>query len=81
MYYWWWKLLIFFFDLIDVHMQWVISLSLAFLLTYFLVINWFSQKLIFSLHNTDGETCLLDILDTAGQEEYSAMRDQVIIIW
>ena len=26
----------------------------------------------------DGETCLLDILDTAGQEEYSAMRDQVI---
>lgn len=26
---------------------------------------------------TDGETCLLDILDTAGQEEYSAMRDQV----
>jgi len=24
----------------------------------------------------DGEHCLLDILDTAGQEEYSAMRDQ-----
>jgi GTPase KRas protein len=24
----------------------------------------------------DDETCLLDILDTAGQEEYSAMRDQ-----
>lgn len=24
----------------------------------------------------DGENCLLDILDTAGQEEYSAMRDQ-----
>ncbi len=24
----------------------------------------------------DGETCLMDILDTAGQEEYSAMRDQ-----
>ena len=24
----------------------------------------------------DGETCRLDILDTAGQEEYSAMRDQ-----
>uniref|UniRef100_A0AC35TQ47 Small monomeric GTPase n=1 Tax=Rhabditophanes sp. KR3021 TaxID=114890 RepID=A0AC35TQ47_9BILA len=24
----------------------------------------------------DGNTCLLDILDTAGQEEYSAMRDQ-----
>lgn len=27
--------------------------------------------------NIDGtQTCLLDILDTAGQEEYSAMRDQ-----
>ena len=25
----------------------------------------------------DEEVCLLDILDTAGQEEYSAMRDQV----
>jgi len=24
----------------------------------------------------DNDTCLLDILDTAGQEEYSAMRDQ-----
>ena len=24
----------------------------------------------------DGESCLLDILDTAGQEEYSAMRNQ-----
>eukprot|EP01111_Echinosteliopsis_oligospora_P018282 TRINITY_DN8282_c0_g2_i3.p1 TRINITY_DN8282_c0_g2~~TRINITY_DN8282_c0_g2_i3.p1 ORF type:complete len:262 (-),score=42.33 TRINITY_DN8282_c0_g2_i3:86-871(-) len=24
----------------------------------------------------DGTTCLIDILDTAGQEEYSAMRDQ-----
>merc|ERR1712159_497992 len=24
----------------------------------------------------DDETCILDILDTAGQEEYSAMRDQ-----
>ena len=24
----------------------------------------------------DRETCLLDILDTAGQEEYSVMRDQ-----
>lgn len=30
-----------------------------------------------SLFYLDGETCLLDILDTAGQEEYSAMRDQV----
>ncbi|KAJ3445141.1 ras-like protein rasd [Anaeramoeba flamelloides] len=26
----------------------------------------------------DEETCLLDILDTAGQEEYSAMRDSYI---
>lgn len=24
----------------------------------------------------DGEECMMDILDTAGQEEYSAMRDQ-----
>jgi GTPase KRas protein len=24
----------------------------------------------------DGESCLLDILDTAGQEEYAALRDQ-----
>lgn len=24
----------------------------------------------------DGETALLDVLDTAGQEEYSAMREQ-----
>jgi GTPase KRas len=24
----------------------------------------------------DGETVLLDVLDTAGQEEYSAMREQ-----
>jgi len=28
--------------------------------------------------NIDDETCMLDILDTAGQEEYSAMRDQYI---
>ena len=26
----------------------------------------------------DGQTCLLDLLDTAGQEEYSAMRDQYV---
>merc|ERR1711977_265199 len=26
----------------------------------------------------DDETCLLDILDTAGQEEYSAMREQIL---
>eukprot|EP00727_Mastigamoeba_balamuthi_P011348 m51a1_g6836 putative ras gtpase (208) ;mRNA; f:57381-58610 len=26
--------------------------------------------------NVDGSLCMLDILDTAGQEEYSAMRDQ-----
>lgn len=28
----------------------------------------------------DGESVLLDVLDTAGQEEYSAMREQVMII-
>ncbi|KAJ3068489.1 Ras GTPase ras2 [Podochytrium sp. JEL0797] len=28
--------------------------------------------------NIDGENCNLDILDTAGQEEYSALRDQWI---
>jgi small GTP-binding protein len=27
-------------------------------------------------YDDDGHTCLLDILDTAGQEEYSCMRDQ-----
>lgn len=27
--------------------------------------------------NDDGQTCMIDLLDTAGQEEYSAMRDQV----
>lgn len=26
--------------------------------------------------HVDGQMCVLDILDTAGQEEYSAMRDQ-----
>lgn len=36
-----------------------------------------SYLFIFNLQVViDGETCLLDILDTAGQEEYSAMRDQ-----
>ena len=31
----------------------------------------------------DGVTCLLDILDTAGQEEYSAMRDHYmrLLLW
>ncbi|PRP89016.1 hypothetical protein PROFUN_02294 [Planoprotostelium fungivorum] len=28
--------------------------------------------------NIDDETCMLDILDTAGQEEYAALRDQYI---
>lgn len=28
--------------------------------------------------DVDGVVCMLDILDTAGQEEYSAMRDQYI---
>ena len=39
-------------------------------LTSALILGALSQVTI------DNETCLLDILDTAGQEEYSAMRDQ-----
>ncbi|GFR80858.1 type A von Willebrand factor domain-containing protein [Elysia marginata] len=31
-----------------------------------------------SCSDDDGETCLLDILDTAGQEEYSSVRDQYV---
>jgi GTPase SAR1 family protein len=42
---------------------------------HFIFFNKFS--FFFYSPSTDGETCLLDILDTAGQEEYSAMRDQV----
>lgn len=30
-------------------------------------------------YSDDGETCMVDILDTAGQEEYSAMRDQYYV--
>lgn len=37
--------------------------------------TWFSL-FFFYFSFVDCETCLLDILDTAGQEEYSAMRDQ-----
>lgn len=37
-----------------------------------------SFLLLSSTVEIDGETCMLDILDTAGQEEYSAMRDQYI---
>ncbi|EGG24575.1 type A von Willebrand factor domain-containing protein [Cavenderia fasciculata] len=33
---------------------------------------------IYSKTNLDSSTCLLDILDTAGQEEYSCMRDQYV---
>lgn len=40
-------------------------------LFYVLFFSLFRNKIAI-----DGETCLLDILDTAGQEEYSAMRDQ-----
>ena len=28
----------------------------------------------------DGEKCGLDVLDTAGQDEYSAMREQVCLL-
>ncbi|MGH0149047.1 UNVERIFIED_CONTAM: hypothetical protein FKN15_017448 [Acipenser sinensis] len=38
---------------------------------YLLTIDSYRKQVVI-----DGETCLLDILDTAGQEEYSAMRDQ-----
>ncbi|GFO04883.1 GTPase-like protein [Plakobranchus ocellatus] len=31
-----------------------------------------------SCSDDDGETCMLDILDTAGQEEYSSVRDQYV---
>lgn len=31
--------------------------------------------------SVDGTTCLVDILDTAGQEEYSVMRDMVFLIF
>ena len=44
-----------------------------------LSLNYNYYKLLFCNRKQvviDGETCLLDILDTAGQEEYSAMRDQ-----
>ena len=33
--------------------------------------DWYRKQVVI-----DKETCLLDILDTAGHEEYSAMRDQ-----
>jgi small GTP-binding protein len=56
-------------------------------------LEYIPQELIASFHgvamsrhtDTDADldlghtdTCLLDILDTAGQEEYSAMRDQYV---
>jgi GTPase SAR1 family protein len=45
-----------------------------------LLANAFKDLIDFDLQVViDGETCLLDILDTAGQEEYSAMRDQVAL--
>jgi small GTP-binding protein len=34
-----------------------------------------SATILISCEQVDGETVLLDILDTAGQEEFSAMRD------
>ena len=39
------------------------------------VILWIHSDSLSSLVCIDDEVCLLDILDTAGQEEYSAMRD------
>ncbi|VEL30821.1 unnamed protein product [Protopolystoma xenopodis] len=45
-------------------------LILSFLTSKFIEDSYRKQVVI------DGEVCMLDILDTAGQEEYSAMRDQ-----
>ncbi|TPP57883.1 GTPase NRas [Fasciola gigantica] len=52
-------------------------------LTIQLIQNHFVEEYDHTIEGTyrekviiDGEICLLDILDTAGQEEYSAMRDQ-----
>lgn len=48
-------------------------------LSYCYTINYsigYLYKIFYIQVVIDGETCLLDILDTAGQEEYSAMRDQ-----
>ena len=48
----------------------IFNIKLTFFIHIFFYIFRLFQVVI------DGETCLLDILDTAGQEEYSAMRDQ-----
>lgn len=46
------------------------------ILTYYNMFGFIGQDSYRKQVVIDGETCLLDILDTAGQEEYSAMRDQ-----
>uniref|UniRef100_A0A8C6VEU4 Ras-related protein M-Ras n=1 Tax=Naja naja TaxID=35670 RepID=A0A8C6VEU4_NAJNA len=38
--------------------------------------SWKSTQLTRLRNNTDGQWAVLDVLDTAGQEEFSAMRDQ-----
>lgn len=50
-----------------------IQLSYCYAINYSIV---YLYKIFYIQVVIDGETCLLDILDTAGQEEYSAMRDQ-----
>lgn len=50
-----------------------IQLSYCYTINYSIV---YLYKIFYIQVVIDGETCLLDILDTAGQEEYSAMRDQ-----
>ena len=53
----------------------VILLSSAYTIKINMCTRWF--RTVFSLYQVviDGETCLLDILDTAGQEEYRLVLD------
>uniref|UniRef100_A0A6C0LYR1 Ras family protein n=1 Tax=viral metagenome TaxID=1070528 RepID=A0A6C0LYR1_9ZZZZ len=51
------------------------ALTIQFMQNYF--INEYDPTIAYRKQIVvDEESCLLDILDTAGQEEYSAMRDQ-----
>ena len=50
------------------HFFWLLAFAFSYKIRFYL---WPSN----ALDQVDGETVLLDILDTAGQEEFSAMRD------
>lgn len=52
------------------------SLTVQFLNGYFMLGDPTIEDSYRKQVSIDGEDCLLDILDTAGQEEYSAMRDR-----